>query len=212
MLLFSDVIPSGELGGADASVRLGGGASSPPPASASDGVGRYLVFGRAGIRRRRKAGGRVDDVGGAIPSEGAANRPPAERPSEATANDVKPPTSQSRLRGRGLQLIARAIQVLLVLAALLWIGASVSAKNGPAFIGLAFVPFFAAITIGAWLNSRARRHLARTASFELSRDSRPPVLYLRSFDADVQFQKAKNGVPPELQLCWVLSRLGPVVA
>lgn len=87
------------------------------------------------------------------------------------------------------------------------------AQKLPAIIGA-----IGCLSAGGWLVTRGKQHLARDADDVLTRDKRPPVLYLRSFKADKSARKQVGTaslvavLSEEEQLASVLGRLGPFVA
>jgi hypothetical protein len=84
----------------------------------------------------------------------------------------------------------------------------------------AAAPVFAAVSAGCLVSAftmtvRGRRHLASSAAEEEARDPRPPVLYLRSFQADEETARVTEsfGSRTEEELTVeVLQAFGPVVA
>lgn len=82
---------------------------------------------------------------------------------------------------------------------------------------LLYVGMFATVVLLAWVGRRAvrrgRRHLQASAAELRASDPRPPVLYLRSFEADDVMAASKRlGSSAEEALVAALTQVGPVVA
>lgn len=119
---------------------------------------------------------------------------------------------------RGKASVLKGLGCLLFFAAFFGLGAVVSSKSG-LFVGsLGFALAAAVFAVGLRLHNLGRRYQITPAARLLAEDTRPPVLYLRSFIDDTSAARTIDAsfLPAvstrEEQLAAALSDLGPVVA
>jgi hypothetical protein len=105
-----------------------------------------------------------------------------------------------RATGAWLKRLAGVVGVASVLTAAL-----TGDSRGPAAIAGGLVAF-TGLCAAFWLWDRGQRHLAPSAGDVVARDSRPPVLYLRSFESD------RDVSAVEERLAHLLGEIGPFVA
>jgi hypothetical protein len=136
-------------------------------------------------------------------------------------------TSGRARRGAVLRLGAANILFVCVAFAALQDSGALDPEVTPWYVALALLTGF--VLAARWGIGRFRsgwKYDARSAEEALARDPRPPVLYLRSFDADPQMvvtghsRAAKaagvlsyaTSVSPEQELTFILEGVGPVIA
>ena len=137
------------------------------------------------------------------------------------------PRRNARVRhGIAVKWIAANLLLIILAAVMLEDAGAVDLEQIPWYLLFALIPVFVLLSRSSFRLLRSGwKYDASSAQDAVSRDPRPPVLYLRSFGADSQILVGEEGrfsiatffnytatLSPEQELALILGQLGPVVA